>query len=70
SVSLSSSTATSTEYVAPEVLTEEALVFEISADDGTNDVVEDTVIVNVIASSDSDSESDTDDKSEKLTSWL
>ncbi|MEI8625269.1 YHYH protein [Pseudoalteromonas sp. B137] len=65
-VSLSSSTATSTEFVAPEVLTDEALVFEISADDGTNDVVVDTVIVNVIASSDSD----TVDNSAKLTSWL
>ena len=65
-VSLSSSTAMSTEFVAPEVLTDEALVFEISADDGTNDVVVDTVIVNVIASSDSD----TVDNSAKFTSWL
>ncbi|ASM54827.1 hypothetical protein PNIG_a2853 [Pseudoalteromonas nigrifaciens] len=64
-VSLSLSTATSTEFVAPEVLTDEALIFELSADDGTNDVVIDSVTITVRASSDY-----TSNTSAKLASWL
>jgi predicted glutamine amidotransferase len=48
-VTLSASDSLTVEFVAPGVTQDETLVFELSADDGTNDVVVDSVTVTVVA---------------------
>jgi len=64
-VTLTSSTTLTSEFTAPEVLTDESLVFELSAEDGVNSAVIDTVTINVVASSVALSNTDV-----KLASWI